>query len=106
VQQTLSEAIASLSVIRFTYRGCPRRVHPLIVLINDDDELVLSGWQVEGTSSSGRTIPDWGNYTLSGITELVVEAETFSAPPPDYNPDRYRRIVCAVPKSPPYKRSW
>ncbi|HYH64524.1 MAG TPA: WYL domain-containing protein [Urbifossiella sp.] len=97
-ESALRGAITNQHVVTCTYRGCPRTVHPLVVLVNDDGERVLHCWQVAGESSSGRTPPFWDNFTIHQITDLEVTPETFTGPPADYNPGRFSEILCAVPR--------
>ena len=74
----------------------------MMIIISDAGEHILHCWQIGGASSSGRTVPCWGNYAIENITDLVVEEETFPGPPPEiYNPDRFSRIVCQIPRNRP-----
>ena len=100
MEEELRGAIAGMRVVCCTYRANPRRVHPLMIVVNDRGERVLHCWQIEGTSSSGRTMPCWGNFVIAGITDLEVEDATFPHTPRDYDPDRFRHVVCAVPVTP------
>jgi hypothetical protein len=56
---------------------------------------MFSGWQVSGSSGEG-----WRNFLFSGVSELAMTEEMFSASRADYNPDdpSFTRIVCRLPR--------
>lgn len=92
-------AIRSQRVVSCVYDRYERTVHPLVLLMNNDQEYVLHCWQVGGATSSGRSIPCWSNFKISEISRFQVTPDHFSSTPPDYNPDRFENIVCMVPNT-------
>ena len=100
-QVELCHAIDNMRFINCRYGGHNRTVLPLVLFRNDDDELVLNGWQTGGTNSR-REIPSWVNMLASEIRAFVVTRNPFSHSqiPDDYNPERYDNRVCWAPKRP------
>ena len=71
--------------LAFVYEGHPRVVDPHIYGVLTSGPLALSGYQIRGSSDSGK-VPDWRTFCLEGIEQLEI-LEQSSRIRPDYNPD-------------------
>jgi hypothetical protein len=71
--------------LAFVYEGQPRVVDPHIYGVLKAGPLALSGYQVRGSSRSGK-VPDWRTFHLEAIEQLEILEES-SRIRADYNPD-------------------
>ena len=90
-------AIRDRRVIEFDYDGHHRIVQPAAAGPHaTTGNLVLRGYQVGGTSSSG-SVPGWRLFELTDISRLVVTDRTFNADPPGYRKgDKHIVVECEL----------
>jgi predicted DNA-binding transcriptional regulator YafY len=101
-QATICAAITNKRVVQFNYDSSKapgsRVVEPYMIAFNQRNNLILSGWFLQGESASEEG-PGWKEYLLDKISSLSVLEETFSPPRPGYKPDGgkiFRNVQCAV----------
>jgi predicted DNA-binding transcriptional regulator YafY len=94
VRADLVAAVRHRRVVRFTYRGLPRRVQPAVVGILNGVE-TLHAFQVGGSSRNGG-LPQWRNFHLEDIAGLAVTTETFDNPPPGYGDPDFEQVAAAL----------
>lgn len=92
-QGKICEAIASLQIIQFTYKGKIRTVEPHALGYDSDGDLTLSAWQLSG--GSGQDFRDFHVDKLSG---LATTGERFAGARQGYRKDdkTLSRIVCQL----------
>lgn len=86
LQSEVVEAITVRQVIAFDYDGHPREVIPAAIGVSSTGKVVLRGYQIGGTSSSG-TLPEWRLFSLAKVSGGRTTGQAFSANPPDYERD-------------------
>jgi|GraSoi_2013_40cm_1033754.scaffolds.fasta_scaffold101214_1 predicted DNA-binding transcriptional regulator YafY len=79
MEQTICTAIKSRRLISFTYKNQMRVVEPYILGYGEDDDLVLSAWQVSGLR------PDWRRFLVTKATFLSATEENFEGTRRGYN---------------------
>ncbi len=85
VENLLIDAIKNKKMIDFNYEDKPiRNAAPHAVYISSTGKKNLDAFQFDGYSKSGN-LPDWRNFTLSKIENLVIINETFDTAT-GYNP--------------------
>jgi hypothetical protein len=70
-QEFLENSITNQKVVEFMYKDKLRVVHPTAIKGGS-----LVAWQVAG-ETSGRNLPCWANFSLSGIERLRETGETY-----------------------------
>lgn len=86
VRDVLCRAIRERHVVQFTYHGYSRTVVPAACGLSSAKKLVLRGYQTEGGSRSGRSVPFWTLYRASDIQALVDTGIRFEVAPAVYKP--------------------
>jgi predicted DNA-binding transcriptional regulator YafY len=86
MNKQIIEAIQTKRLLQFDYDHCRRVVEPHIFGVSTTGNTILSAYQTDGRSNSGK-IPDWRTFDLSKIKNLKITDQTFQKPQPDYNPD-------------------
>lgn len=71
MERVIREAITSKKLIKFLYQGHLRIVEPHILGIKDGDVQIL-GYQIEGTSKSGKPLPDWRRFSIDEMEMLTL----------------------------------
>ncbi len=101
-QEIICKAIASMSLVRFHYNLTDdpgtRIVEPHMVALNENDNLALSAWFVRGHSES-KEGKGWREYLFTGISNVVILNESFSAPRPGYvstGGQKFHNVRCAL----------
>lgn len=81
----IGEAIKSRSIIEFVYEGHPRTVVPAAYGHHvTTRNLVLRGYQVGGTRTSGGVVPHWSLFRVDKMGSVSASGEKFIDDPPDY----------------------
>ena len=80
-QPIIEEAILKKRLVEFTYSNHRREVEPHILGVSNG-VLQLLGYQVGGSSSSGKPLPEWRRFDLNKITQLTISERTFLGPRP------------------------
>ncbi len=93
METQLCSAIASHLIIEFDYDGHHRVANPHTVFIAKNGNATLEAWQTGGTSKHTPP-PDWGNFNITKITNLVITDAQFPSPQPDYNSARHSDCRC------------
>ena len=78
----IETAVSKMKCIEFMYDGYPRIVEPHCFGISAKGYYVLRGFQVGGSSSSGKL--GWRLFELDKIDQLIVLDEYFQNTRPDY----------------------
>lgn len=93
---TLEAAIRDRLIVRFTYDGHHRVVQPATIGHHvSTGNLLLRGYQVAGSSSSGAP-PKWDLFKISKIRDLTLSSDRFESDPPGYRRgDRHFRTIIA-----------
>lgn len=90
----LLTAICDRRLISFSYENQPiRRAAPHAIYISTTGNKLLDAYQFEGYSKTGN-LPDWRNFKLSKMENLVVLNEKFEIAP-GYKPfsSKYSRNI-------------
>jgi hypothetical protein len=92
-QNLIAEAIGERKVLKLRYKDVERTVRPHILgYVGHDDELALSGWQVEGTGIG------WRLFHVGDIGALSQTQQRFHHTAPGYNPSdpAFSRILSRI----------
>lgn len=98
IQNLICQAIKERKVISFIYKGNRRVVEPFTLgHLKSTGNLTLSAWWLSGFSSSSEK-PDWKLYSITKISDLELENESFSSIREGYNPSdsRMGEIICTI----------
>ncbi len=79
----ISQAIAEMRLLSFTYDGYPRVVEPHAYGTSLAGNDVLRCYQIKGGSESGKPV-DWKLMTTKDIIGLTTLDESFFGPRPGY----------------------
>lgn len=92
----IEEAIKNRNPLRFTYKGFPREVEPHHYGISGSTKK-LSAYQVGGKSRTGK-IPEWKNFEISLIKELILVTESYFNIRSGYNRNdsKYKTVEMSV----------
>lgn len=80
----LREALATRSVVTFTYKGQARTVEPHALGKAGDDKPALLAWQTAGGSNT-EPPPGWRVFIVAEIAGLKVTDKKFEKPRADYS---------------------
>jgi hypothetical protein len=88
-------AIHERKLLRFSYDGGVRDVEPHCHGCSKDDNDLLRGYQVGGSSRSGESV-GWKMFRLDRVFGLSMTGRSFPGPRPDYDPqdDSMKTIYC------------
>lgn len=86
MDRRICDAVASRSVVEFSYGGGTRMVEPHCHGMSTTGKEVLRGYQTGGYSSSGNA-EGWRLFVVSDIRNFQVLVETFERNRPNYNPN-------------------
>lgn len=75
MNQAIEQAIASKSLVEFTYSGHIRVVEPHVLGVLGGTTQIL-GYQIGGSSSSGG-LPEWRRFDLPKMTRLTILSKSF-----------------------------
>lgn len=94
---SISDAIKTKSLLTFTYHDHPRIVQPHTYGIDQKGHKALRGYQIGGTSDSGR-IPAWRIFHEEEIHFLKISTEKFLAPHHKYKrgDEFFATILCQL----------
>ena len=93
-ENSLIEAMNGRRLISFSYENKPiRRAAPHAIYVSTAANKLLDAYQFEGYSKTGN-LPDWRNFKLSKMENLVVLDEKFEISP-GYKPfsSKYSRSI-------------
>ncbi|MBN1693348.1 MAG: hypothetical protein JW845_07330 [Dehalococcoidales bacterium] len=76
MNQIICDAINNRKILMFTYHTHPRVIQPHAYGLSLRRHEVIRGYQVGGTSGSGR-IPCWRLFEVNEIIALIVTQEHF-----------------------------
>jgi len=76
MENIIIAAIKEKKVLSFTYSGYPRVVEPHIFGIDGGAQQLL-GYQIRGSSKSGRALPEWRRFSISEMRNLQILNESF-----------------------------
>ncbi|MBD3213245.1 MAG: hypothetical protein GF311_11615 [Candidatus Lokiarchaeota archaeon] len=83
---TISSAITSRNLLRFSYDGGERVVEPFCYGRNRKGTELLRAYQIRGFSKSGRPV-GWKLFDVQKISSLQVVDKLFDGSRPQYNPN-------------------
>jgi len=86
VDATIVTAIRERRLLRFTYHGHIRLVHPHTYGTTQKGRMALRAYQVGGTTGSGHT-PDWRIFRFADMRDATLLTDTFAGAAPDYKPN-------------------
>lgn len=89
MKNIIKEAIANKQLLEFVYKDEQRIVEPYTFGITTKGNDVLSGYQVDGESTSSDEL-GWRLFTLDKIGDLKLLDNTFSGDRDEYNPNDSR----------------
>ena len=98
MKDLICKAIRERKVISFTYKGQKRIVEPFTLgYLETTSNLSLSAWWIGGFSET-KKFPHWRLYTVSKISNIVIENAPASNYQNGYNPrdSRMKSIICTV----------
>lgn len=87
----ICSAIQNKKLLEFIYDGYFRRVEPHTLGVSKRGNDLLSAYQVSGESKEGK-VPDWKQFNLEKIQDLIVLNETFVNPRDGYTKGDSRMI--------------
>lgn len=92
-QSTICDAITSMKIVEFRYKGSWRTAEPHALGYNQRGKLTLCAWQLSGGSGA-----DWRDFHVELISEFIVTDDTFQEPRPGFNPcdKTLSTVVCSV----------
>ena len=93
----ICNAIRNKEIIQFYYDGGIRIVEPFCYGKNHKGNMVLSGFQVDGYSSSGKA-EGWKLFKIEEMKDISLTGKKFELIRPFYNPNDTRMsiIICKV----------
>lgn len=93
----ICKAIKNREIIQFYYDGGIRIVEPFCYGENSKGNLVLSGYQIGGYSSSGDPV-GWRLFRKDRMQDISLVGRKFIQIRPRYNPNdkRMKKIICNV----------
>jgi predicted DNA-binding transcriptional regulator YafY len=87
VNEKIQQAIEDKLIVRFSYKWRTRVVEPYLIGVHEEeDELMLRGFQTEGESESGG-LPDWRLFRLTKISGLKITKQEFEPRREIYEPN-------------------
>ncbi len=87
VNKKLRQAIEDELIVRFSYKWRTRVVEPYLIGVHEEEnELMLRGFQIEGESESGG-LPDWRLFRLAKISGLKITEQEFKPRREIYEPN-------------------
>ncbi len=89
MKQVIEQAIENRHLLEFYYKDEIRVIEPYTLGINNKGNVVLSGYQVSGGSSSSSDL-GWRLFTIEQIERITTLEETFSIMRTGYNPNDSR----------------
>ena len=98
MKDLICKAIQDKKVISFTYKGYKRIVEPFTLgYLETTSNLTLSAWWIGGYSETNKS-PHWRLYTISKISNIIIENIDSSTYHTGYNPrdSRMSSIICTV----------
>jgi len=85
-ESSLREAIERRRPVALSYEGgAARLVHPHAIYRTSTGKTCLEGFQLDGPTSSGSTLPGWRPFNLARISSVDVLDGTFDVEP-DFDP--------------------
>ncbi len=82
VEDTIRTAISERQPVALCYDGGDRRtVHPHALYRTATGKTCLDGYQVEGPTSSGGTLPAWRPFNLAKVTDAELLTGGFDTAP-------------------------
>lgn len=76
MDQVIRQAIINKKLITFSYQGHQRVVEPHILGVKDGDRQIL-GYQIAGTSKSGKPLPDWRRFSIEEMLRIEMDTRSF-----------------------------
>ncbi|MEG1563489.1 MAG: hypothetical protein RR365_07150 [Bacteroides sp.] len=77
MDQVIRQAITNKKLITFSYQGHQRVVEPHILGIKDGDVQIL-GYQIGGSSKSGKPLPDWRRFSMNEMLNTAMDTRSFA----------------------------
>lgn len=94
LKDELCRAINNRLVVEFRYDNRDRVANPH-GLFKSDGNYVLASWQTGGSSRSG-SLPQWRNFEVTNVRNLIVTDTTFDGPQDDFDAKHFGEIICAL----------
>lgn len=91
VHKLIILAIQQRAIVNFTYNGLLREVEPYIFGLFENNQLILSGYQVGGESAS-HDVPAWKTFYVNKIKHFIVSKKKFFYNNEQYNPNDHQFI--------------
>lgn len=97
MKNEICNAIKNKKLLEFNYDGCYRLIEPHTFGVSSKGKDTLAAYQIDGTSLHGE-VPDWKQFTISKIVDMIVLTKTFEKPRPGYKrgDSRMNSIYCEI----------